>query len=76
MFGNKPFATVPFASVGRAITSPIVTGVVGTGQVGDVVASSTIIFGSGVQATGYVGTPLIWGLINDSQTVTWTRIPT
>ena len=68
--------------------SVTLTGLEATGYVGTVVATAAAsVYPTGVYATGYVNTVLVWGIIpttqtpgwvavDDSETTTWTEIPT
>jgi hypothetical protein len=62
-------------SVHGAASFPL-TGVQGTGQVGSIIFVSTNVLVTGVQATGRVGATLVWGVVNDDNTVTWVQVPT
>ena len=60
------------------IVAVTITGVLATGTLGQETASQTVNI-TGVSATGSVGTvrPLLfWGLVNTSQTSSWTNINT
>jgi hypothetical protein len=39
-------------------------------------SGKAVVSPTGVQATGYIGTVLIWGLVNNDQTTTWVTINT
>tara|TARA_R110001599_G_scaffold350580_1_gene580901 strand:+ start:447 stop:1319 length:873 start_codon:yes stop_codon:yes gene_type:complete len=60
------------ATGGATVT---VTGVAGTGSVGDVTTKLDFTVSvTGVSATGEVAPVLIWGLVDDAQSITWSNV--
>ena len=59
----------------EAGANAVVTGVAGTISLGSVAVNSDAnVYLTGVSAVGRVSRPLVWGLIDTSQTPNWTPI--
>ena len=73
VFGTGQVGSVTVINIANISTN--VTGVFGTTQLGTVsIVGKAVVSPTGVQATGFIGNVLIWGLIPDGQTPNWVAI--
>ena len=75
-FSNKVVGTTVLGQVTQASSNTVrVTGVAGTISLGSVaINGDASVILTGVSASGFVNYPLVWGLIDTSQTPNWVPI--
>ncbi|MCG3771466.1 MAG: hypothetical protein JW384_02652 [Nitrosomonadaceae bacterium] len=72
MFGITSFSQAPFSGDGEEVITVAVTGVAGISSLGSVsISASANVYPSGIAATGYIGSPNVWSIIDTNQTPNW-----